>query len=147
MYDKNHAHHFLKRVTWDPPWDTKNRHLLETVSWRFWIHDFWEVQKKWLSERSKHFEQQYPIRAECQRREARRWEEKTPKCTRLSCILAATFHSSSNPDRIFYPKRFRMGNSIQQGFFQKTPSDRIFYPKRFRIENSIRRGFLANYVG
>ena len=54
---------------------------------------------------------------------------------------AATFHSSSNPDRIFYPKRFRIGNSIRQGFFKKTPSDRIFYPKRFRIENSIRQGF------
>ena len=32
---------------------------------------------------------------------------------------AATFHSSSNPDRIFYPKWFRIGNSIQQGFFRK----------------------------
>ena len=53
----------------------------------------------------------------------------------------ATFHSSSNPDRIFYPKQFRIGNSIRQGFFQKIPSDRILYPKRFRIENSIRRCF------
>ena len=34
-------------------------------------------------------------------------------------VLAATFHSSSNPDRIFYPKRFRIGNSIRQGFFRK----------------------------
>ena len=59
----------------------------------------------------------------------------------LSVIRDATFHSSSNPDRIFYPKRFRIGNSIRQGFFQKTPSDRIFYPKRFRIDNSIRRVF------
>ena len=31
----------------------------------------------------------------------------------------ATFHSSTNPDRIFYPKRFRIGNSIRQGFFRK----------------------------
>ena len=53
----------------------------------------------------------------------------------------ATFHSSSNLDRIFYPKRFRIGNSIRQGFFQKTPSDRIFYPKFYPT------GFLANYVG
>ena len=36
-----------------------------------------------------------------------------------SCGLAATFHSSTNPDRIFYPKRFRIGNSIRQGFFRK----------------------------
>ena len=26
---------------------------------------------------------------------------------------AATFHSSTNPDRNFYPKRFRIGNSIR----------------------------------
>ena len=31
----------------------------------------------------------------------------------------ATFHSSTNPDRIFYPKQFRIGNSIRQGFFRK----------------------------
>ena len=34
-------------------------------------------------------------------------------------LLDATFHLSSNPDRIFYPKRFRIGNSIRQGFFRK----------------------------
>ena len=34
-------------------------------------------------------------------------------------VLAATFHSSSNQDRIFYPKRFRIGNSIRQGFSRK----------------------------
>ena len=33
----------------------------------------------------------------------------------------ATFHSSSNPDRIFYPKQFRIGNSIRQGFFFRKP--------------------------
>ena len=37
----------------------------------------------------------------------------------LDPIPDATFHSSSNPDRIFYPKRFRIGNSIRQGFFRK----------------------------
>ena len=34
-------------------------------------------------------------------------------------FLVATFHSSTNPDRIFYPKQFRIGNSIRQGFFRK----------------------------
>ena len=34
-------------------------------------------------------------------------------------VPAATFHSSTNPDRIFYPKRFRIGNSIRHGFFRK----------------------------
>ena len=63
-------------------------------------------------------------------------------CVRVFVARVATFHSSSNPDRIFYLKRFRIGNSIRQGFFfQKTPSDRIFDLKRFRIENSIRRDF------
>ena len=68
------------------------------------------------------------------------YEDPKPKPIDIR-VREATFHSSSNPDRIFYPKRFRIGNSIRQGFFQKTPSDRIFYPKRFRIDNSIRRGF------
>ena len=45
---------------------------------------------------------------------------------------AATFHSSSNPDRIFYPKRFRIGNSIRQGFFFRKPR---------RIGFFIRNGF------
>ena len=43
---------------------------------------------------------------------------------------AATFHSSSNPDRIFYPKQLRIAFFIRNGF------DRKFYPT----------GFLANYV-
>ena len=39
----------------------------------------------------------------------------------LGNFPVATFHSSSNPDRIFYPKRFRIGNSIRQGFFFRKP--------------------------
>ena len=45
--------------------------------------------------------------------------------------LVATFHSSSNPDRIFYPKQLRIGFFIQNGLVRK------FYPT----------GFLENYVG
>ena len=37
----------------------------------------------------------------------------------LLAVQDASFHSSTNPDRIFYPKRFRIGNSIRQGFFRK----------------------------
>ena len=50
------------------------------------------------------------------------------------------FFQKTLSDRIFYPKRFRIENSIRW-VFQQILSDRISYPKLFLIENCIRQIF------